>query len=136
MPTVNYLSIDERYAGVRYTLGGLGVATARGDEDEVGRIADLVVPREDAAFLHSAATAIGVTERFRDVVRTFRTPAGQTPAGFRVETALRADGLLQVDLVRDISYDRNGVRRPTGVVFSADTADPYEVAPIAPCWAT
>ena len=43
-----------------------------------------------------------------------------------------ADRLLLIDLVRDISYDRNGLRRPTAVVYSADTANPYEVAPIAP----
>ena len=59
-------------------------------------------------------------------------PAGETPAGFRVESTLEKDGLLKFDLVRDISYDKNGVKRPTGVIFSADSANPYEVAPIAP----
>jgi hypothetical protein len=34
--------------------------------------------------------------------------------------------------VRDISYDADGVKRPTSLVFSADSANPYEVAPIAP----
>lgn len=132
MLTANTPLVGVRCANVRYTLGGLGVSTARGDEENVARISDIPVTREDASFLRQTATAIGVSNRFKDVIRTFATPAGETPAGFRVETALMPDGLLQVDLVRDISYDRNGARRPTGVVFSADTANPYELAPIAP----
>ncbi|WP_159229573.1 transaldolase family protein [Mycolicibacterium vanbaalenii] len=32
------------------------------------------------------------------------------------------------DLVRDISYDRGGQPRPTPLLFSADTANPYEIA--------
>ena len=58
-------------------------------------------------------------------------PANETPAGFRIESTLMNDGLLSVDLVRDIGYDKNGVKRPTNVIFSADSANPYEVAPIA-----
>ncbi|HSW42903.1 MAG TPA: transaldolase [Patescibacteria group bacterium] len=132
MLTVNDNSTSNGHAGVRYTLGSLGVAAARGCEEDVARVAHLAVRLEDARFLQAAAKAIGTTDRFRDVIATFGTPANQTPAGFRVETSLMSDGLLLVDLVRDISYDRNGVRRPTAVVFSADTANPYEVAPIAP----
>ena len=60
------------------------------------------------------------------------SPRGETPAGFRLESSLEAGGVLRVDLVRDISYDKNGVKRPTKVIFSADSANPYEVAPIAP----
>ena len=37
-----------------------------------------------------------------------------------------------MDLVRDISCDKNGMKRPTRTVFSADSANPYEVAPISP----
>ena len=44
---------------------------------------------------------------------------------------LEAGGLLQADLVRDISYDADGERRPTNVLFSADSANPYEIAPAA-----
>jgi hypothetical protein len=132
MLTVNFNSTGEGTAVVRYTLGGIGVAPARAQEDEVARVAGMRIEAKDARFLREAATAIGVTDRFRDVIRTFNTPPGETPAGFRVEASLVPDGLLLIDLVRDISYDRNGQRRPTGVVFSADTANPYEVAPIAP----
>ena len=38
--------------------------------------------------------------------------------------------MLRADLVRDISYDKNGQKRPTQFLFSADTADPYEIGPI------
>ncbi|HEY3544757.1 MAG TPA: transaldolase [Propionicimonas sp.] len=130
--TVNHNSSGEGVAGVRYTMGQLGVAPARGDAEDVARVAHLALDREDARLLQTAVCAIGVTPRFRDVIATFKTPAGETPAGFRVEASLMPDGLLLVDLVRDISYDRNAVRRSTAVVFSADSANPYEVAPIAP----
>ena len=132
MQTVNYNSNREGSIGLRHTLGHIGVPPARGDVDDVARVESLALKDEDARFLRTAATAIGVTARFRDVVATFNTPAGETPAGFRVEASLAADGLLLIDLVRDIGYDRNGARRPTAVLFSADTANPYEVAPIAP----
>lgn len=132
MLTVNDSSNGNGRAGVRYTLGGLGVAPARGCEEAVARVAHLALGLDDARFLQASATAVGITARFGDVIQTFGTPATELPAGFRVETSLMADGLLLVDLVRDISYDRNGMRRPTAVVFSADTANPYEVAPIAP----
>ena len=38
-----------------------------------------------------------------------------------------ADGAVRADLVRDISYDKNGQKRPTNLLFSADSANPYEV---------
>lgn len=75
---------------------------------------------------------LAATPRFKDVIQTFAVPAGETPAGFRIESTLQEDGLLLIDLVRDISYDKNGVKRPTGILYSADSANPYEVAPIAP----
>jgi hypothetical protein len=58
-------------------------------------------------------------------------PAGQTPAGFRIEFVVDPDSVVRADLVRDISYDRNGQQRPTRVLFSADSANPYEIAPIS-----
>lgn len=132
MLTVNYPSTGNAQAGVRYTLGSLGVEAARGYETDVARVLGTALSQRDTEFLRQNAQAIGVTARFRDVINTFTTPEGETPAGFRVECILLGSGLLEVDLVRDITYDKNGVRRPTGVVFSADSANPYEVAPIAP----
>lgn len=97
----------------------------RGDEDHVARVRPFV------DRLGPEVRGVGVTERFRDVIRTFSTPSGQTPAGFRVETVPVRDGSVRFDLVRDIGYDRNGIRRPTQLIFSVDSANPYEVAPFA-----
>lgn len=132
MLTVNENPTAMSFAGVHYTVGGLGVPAARGCEDDLARVANVGLTFENAQYLRAAAVAIGSTARFRDVIRTFGSPAGETPAGFRVEISLMSDGLLLIDLVRDISRLANGVRRPTAVVFSADSANPYEVAPIAP----
>ena len=97
----------------------------RGDEDHVARVQPLV------DRLGPDVRGVGVTERFKDVIRTFSTPSGETPAGFRVETVPVRDGSVRFDLVRDIGYDRNGARRPTQLIFSVDSANPYEVAPFA-----
>lgn len=130
--TVNYLSSGEGGIGVNYTLGGLIAKAAVGEEDFVRRVEDLLLPAGEFERLQKAAKYIGTTKRFKDVIQTFHTPEGETPAGFRPESTLKADGLLEVDLVRDIAYDKNGMKRPTGVIFSADSANPYEVEPIAP----
>jgi hypothetical protein len=85
----------------------------------------------DAYFAAQPLTRhLGVTATFRDVVDYFKVPEGQTPAGFRIEYVLEAGGVLRADLVRDIGYDKNGQRRATNFLFSADTADPYEIEPI------
>ena len=132
MVTVNYLSTGEGRIGVNYTLRSLEASPARDEESYVGRVLDLQLSAADYAMLKGAAKYIAVTDRFKDVIRTFSVPEGETPAGFRLESSLEAGGVLRVDLVRDISYDKNGVKRPTKVIFSADSANPYEVAPIAP----
>lgn len=130
--TVNYRSSGEGRIGVSFTIGGLKARPLPGEEIYAGRALKLELPREDYALLDQAVKAIGTTPRFKDVIRTFQVPEGEIPAGFRPESVLREDGLLELDLVRDISYDKNGVKRPTGVIYSADSANPYEVEPIAP----
>ena len=130
--TVNYRSLGEGTMGVSFPLCALNAPAARGDEDFVARVKNLSLTAEQYALLNGTVKYVGVTPRFRDVIKTFDVPAGETPAGFRIESTLQADGLLEVDLVRDISYDKNGMKRPTRMIFSADSANPYEVAPIAP----
>jgi len=120
------------YLTVNFTLAALNLPAANGHEDVLDRVAGFAIDPRRIGHLKEAARAIAGTQRFHEVIRTFAVPAGQTPPGFRIEANLRSDGLLEVDLVRDIGFDRNGVRRPTGVIFSADSANPYEVAPIAP----
>lgn len=132
MPTVNYPANLDRRASVAYPLAALGAEAVVGQESYVARIMNANIDSLDFAYLQSRVSRIGVTPRFVDVLRTFPTPAGHTPAGFRVETELTNGGMLEVDLVRDISYDADAVKRPTTLIFSADSANPYEVAPIAP----
>lgn len=110
----------------------LGLPVVRGEEDYVARIIDQELAPQQFLDIKQAAQHLGVTAEFKEVVDYFKTPAGHTPAGFRIEYNIESDGLLQVDLVRDISRDTDGAPRPTGLLFSADSANPYEVEPISP----
>lgn len=71
--------------------------------------------------------AFGVTANFKKVIDDFKVTPGETPAGYRVEYSLDGDNVLRADLHRDISFEKNGKKRPTRVLFSADSANPYEV---------
>src|SRR5699024_5224469 len=44
------------------------------------------------------------------------------------EFVFAGDGSMRVDLKRDISYMANGQKRPTNVLYSANSANPFEVA--------
>lgn len=101
------------------------------DPDHVAAVLDQPLNAHQFAFLSTRATRLGVTAEFERICSTWKPEPGHTPAGFRFEYNLEADGLLQVNLVRDISYDTDGRRRPTNVIYSADSANPYEVAPVA-----
>lgn len=115
---------------INITVNSLGLETVRGEESYVQRIKNMAITGEDCETLSSQVKYLGVTNQFKDVIDTFHTPAGETPAGFRRELVLDKDQVLRIDLVRDISYDSNGELRPTNVLFSADSANPYEVKPI------
>lgn len=130
--TVNYLSTGEGKIHVNYPLKALSAPAVSGKEDNVHRAENLLLCPEQYVKLKGDVKFIDVSPRFEDVIKTFSVPAGEIPAGFRPECTMGAEGVLTVDLVRDISYDKNGEKRPTGVIFSADSANPYEVAPIAP----
>jgi transaldolase len=104
--------------------------TVRGEEKYLGHVLDLPLAFEVYRSLQPVTRRLGVTVNFRQVLDTFDTPSDETPPGFRVEYVLETEGVVRVDLVRDISYDRNGQKRPTKVLFSADSANPYEVAPV------
>lgn len=77
------------------------------------------------------ASKLEVTDRFREVVDLFGEDHQETPAGFRIEMATHGS-VTSVDLVRDIGYERGGTPRPTPLLFSADSANPYEVSDCAP----
>lgn len=113
-------------------LKTFGVPAVRCEENFLARVWDMPVSLNDYITLKDIVKAVGVTEQFKDVIATFKTPEGETPAGFERKFKLSSDGILRVDLVRNISYDKNSKLRPTKVLFSADSANPYEVAPISP----
>jgi len=116
---------------IKFNLRSLGIVAAKGEEELVSRVLDTPISEAEFTFLSDHARHIGAGETYKDVMRTFPTAEG-TPAGFRRDLEMLPDGLVQVELVRDIAYDKNGMRRPTNVMFSADSANPYEVAPISP----
>lgn len=117
---------------LKFYLRSLGLDPARGASDHLARVLDKELDAQQFAMLDGRAKYLGVTDEFVRICDYFSPEAGHTPAGFRFEYDLEADGLLNVNLVRDIGYDSDGRRRPTNVIYSADSANPYEVAPIAP----
>lgn len=117
---------------LRSTLEALGAPPVRGEDEYVARVARMPIDAALYRELAGTVTHVCVTDEFRAVVDHFGTPSGHTPAGFRVELERHGAGVLRADLVRDISRDVDGVPRPTKVLLSADTANPYELAPIAP----
>jgi transaldolase len=134
--------MDKRYV---YVTDGMAITTAkctlqtllnsgkqivRNAEDYVNRVLGQPISFAFYNEIKPVINYIGVTDNFRETVDYFHTPEGETPAGFRTECSIDTEGVLLVDLVRDISCGKNGVKRPTNVLFSADSANPYEVAPI------
>jgi len=116
---------------LNYKLSSLGAAAVKGEEGLVSRVLEMPISEAEFASLSGRVKYVGVTDGFKDVMNTFPTEEG-TPAGFRQELVMCPESVVRVDLVRDIAYDKNGKRRPTNVLFSADSANPYEVAPISP----
>lgn len=114
---------------IKTTVRSLGLKPVPGEEAYVARV--LEQPISPAALeLAAIAEHIGVTPAFKKAIDYFKTPAGETPAGFEVTLEVFPDKVLRADLVRNISYDKNGKLRATNVLFSADSANPYEIAPI------
>ncbi len=100
------------------------------DKTYIDRVLDTPLSADHFTFLKENIKYVGVTKNFREVVDYFKTPAGETPAGFKIQYELVENNVLRVDLVRDIAYDKNGIKRPTKLLFSADSANPYEVESI------
>ncbi len=117
---------------VTSTIRDLGLKMVSGDEAYVGRVLDHELSLEDVRNLTGIAEYIGVTNNFKEVIDYFKVPEKETPAGFEITMKLTKDRALLVDLKRNISFDRNGIRHPTNLLFSADSANPYEVEPVAP----
>ena len=101
-----------------------------GDESYALRALNHEISFEEFRFLSQAIRHIGVTQNFKKVIDYFAVPAGETPAGFQVVYSMGSNRELMIDLKRNINYDRNGKKRPTPFIFSADSANPYEIEPI------
>jgi hypothetical protein len=125
----------ETHSEIQCTLSSLAesssaegrIATVPGDEYYLRKAYRFPLSLGTFTFLLQHVHFIGVTPAFRKIVDYFKVPDDQLPAGFRMELHLEADRTLRVDLVRDIAYGINGIKRPTNVLFSADSANPYEV---------
>jgi hypothetical protein len=100
------------------------------DKEYVDRVLNTPVSADHYSFLKENIKYIGVTDNFREVINYFKTPAGETPPGFKIQYEMTEANVLRVDLVRDISYDKNGIRRPTKLLYSADSANPYEIVSV------
>lgn len=118
-------------AALTFTLGDCSLPVHNGQDEFVIRALDTPIDRDTWEFLAAHGRGVSVSEEFIKVITHFSTPEGHTPAGFRRALHLR-NGTVEVDLVRDISCGEDGRKRPTKVLYSADSANPWDVAPIAP----
>ena len=116
---------------VKSKIRNLGLPAAAGEESYVNRILDYPLTLEEFKALAPMAEYVGVTPEFKKVIDYFKVPEGETPAGFEIQLEVSSDKVLRADLKRNISYDKNGQKKPTNLLFSADSANPYEVAPVA-----
>lgn len=122
-------------SSIKYTLasafaGENKLPLVHGEESYAERILTHDIDSQLYDEFIKRGRALGVTENFKDVIDYFKVAPGETPAGFRVEYTLAPDGAVRADLVRDIAYDKNGQKRPQKLLFSADSANPYEVEPM------
>lgn len=118
---------------VNYTLESLlgnGIQLIDQDGAYARRALHQNISFEEYAFLLKSVQYIGVTGRFKDVIDVFKVPEGETPAGFEIQYNMCENQVLRIDLKRNISYDKNGKKRATKFIYSADSANPYEVEPI------
>lgn len=91
------------------------------------RIKNLEFPLEKYLEFKDHIKFIGVTDEFYTIIKLFQIREGELPAGFRPEFVYGTDCSIRVNLARDISYASNGVKRPTSVLFSANSANPFQV---------
>ena len=104
-----------------------GIRIVPGDETYVRRLEDHEIDLALYDEIQKRCSWMGVTDSFKKIIDYFGTADGETPAGFRVEYCLRENRTVCADLIRDSSFDKNGRKRPTNLLFSADSANPYEV---------
>ncbi len=114
------------------TIRNLNLEAVSGEESYVERVLNQKLTVDEFDILYEEADKIGVTDEFKRIMKEYPMPDGETPAGFEVQLELSADRVVRANLKRNISYGKNGIKRPTNLLFSADSANPYEIEPIAP----
>ena len=127
---MNHIKLSLRSLLFSYNQEESTASVISSDKEYVDRVINTPISAEHYNFLKTNIKYIGVTKNFREVIDYFKTPEGETPAGFKIQYELTENNVLRVDLVRNIAYDKNGIKRPTKLLFSADSANPYEVAPV------
>ncbi len=127
---MNKLKLSLKTLLSSYNNNEITATTISTEKEYIDRVLNTPISAEHFSFLKSNIRYVGVTENFKEIINYFKTPAGETPAGFKIQYELPENNVLRVDLVRDISYDKNGIKRPTNLLFSADSANPYEVEPV------
>lgn len=98
-----------------------------GEEAHLGRISNIALSFDAFMELGQRVKYIGVTDDFKEIMEFYHVPENELPAGFEPVLSYTADGVLRVGLKRNINFGKNGEKRPTKVLFSADSADPYEI---------
>ncbi len=111
-------------------LSATGASIVRGEEGYVNRVLSHSIDAGTFKEFKDNIQYLGVTKNFTEIIDYFKVAEEETPPGFRIEYVYENSGVLRADLKRDISYDKNGIKRPTKVLFSADSANPYEVEPV------
>lgn len=121
-----FLQMDDMF---KLTLGSIdGLEIARGDEDYAQRIMNMKLPVELFSQIDSVANTLTISKNFKEVIDYFKAPANETPAGFKLGFELKKGGVVEADLVRDVAYGKNCIKKPTKVLYSADSVNPVEVA--------
>jgi hypothetical protein len=98
--------------------------------DYISRALEYEISSDEFRLLSKCIATIDVTDNFVEIIDYFHVPLTMTPAGFKIDYQMVGEGVLLIDLIRDISYGENSIKRPTNVLFSADSANPYEIEPI------
>lgn len=106
--------------------GKLNIASDT-DKKMFDRIKNIEISFENYIEIEDHVKFVGVTAEFCKIINLFKIPDGKLPAGFRPEFVYDTDSSIRVNLVRDISYAANGIKRPTNVLFSANSANPFQV---------
>lgn len=100
------------------------------NQNYLDKALDTTLTFEQFNTLKTLINQVDVSDTFKDVIDTFQISYNHTPAGFEVLFQYAGGGLLLVDVKRNIAYGSNGIKRPTNLLFSADSANPYEIEPI------